>query len=367
MVMIDRQVIKERVKKVSNILQKKNISFFLLTSQANVTYVTGFLGHESWAVFTPDRTYLLTDSRYIEEAEKECPLCKIILRKITLHDSFAEVIQNYKNVRTVAVEDCTSLMDFNLLKKKVKARLQTVSKIVEPVRSIKDAGELGDIKRAIQITAMALKDTLKALRVGMTENEATGLLDYNFRKNGGRNGFDTIMAFGPNGSRCHHQPGSRKLKANDTVLIDFGAEYNHYRCDVTRTFLVGRPNSYFEKVYRAVLDAQQSAIRLIRPGLSNKEPERTARQVIEKYGLPPYQHGTGHGFGLVIHEVPFLSIRSKERLAEGMVLTVEPGIYLPEQLGVRIEDNVLITKTGCKVLTGVFKKDYKSICLGDIR
>ena len=365
--MIDKQVIKERVKKVRRILKKKNIKFLLLTSQANVSYVTGFLGHESWAVFTPDNTYLLTDSRYIEQAEKECPLCKLILRKITIQDSLAEVIKSYKNVRTVAIEDCTSLRELGLIKKKIKARLQTVSKIVEPVRSIKDDSELANIQRAIKITHSALQETLRGLRVGMTENEAAGLLDYNFRKFGGRNGFDTIMAFGVNGSRCHHQPGRTKLKANDTVLIDFGAEYNHYRCDITRTFLVGRANPFFEKVYKAVFEAQRAAIGLIRPGQSNKEPERTARKVIETYGLPPYQHGTGHGFGLVIHEDPFLSIRSKERLAEGMILTVEPGIYLPGKLGVRIEDNALITKTGCKILTGIFRKDYKSICLGEIK
>ncbi len=135
---------------------------------------------------------------------------------------------------------------------------------------------------------------------------------------------------------------------------------------MTRTFLVGEPNPLFEKVYKTVKAAQAAAMAQIKPGASNKIPEKMARETISKNGLPPYQHGTGHGFGLEIHEEPFLAIKSKDFLKEGMVLTMEPAIYLPGQMGVRIEDNVIVTRTGCKLLTGIISKEYTDICLGKI-
>ncbi len=364
---MNKLIISKRLRLIRQLLKKKKISCFLTTNQANVTYITGFLGHDSWAVIAPNNVYLLTDSRYFEQAQNQCPSCKIIQRKTTLHDSFAELIKKQKHLRSVAVENSISINDYKNLQKKTKVRFHTVSKIIEPARSIKDKFELSAIKKAIQITALALNQTLRNLRVGISENEAAGMMDYNFRKFGGRNGFDTILAFGANASRCHHQPGTRKLKKNDTILIDFGAEYNHYRCDLTRCFLVGEPNPYFQKVYNVVKEAQAVAIKLIRPRMSNKEPERAAREVIRKHNLPPYQHGSGHGFGLVIHEDPFLSVLSKDKLKKGMVLTIEPGIYIPGKIGVRIEDNVLVTENGCKILTNSVTKNYKDICLGKLR
>jgi Xaa-Pro aminopeptidase len=362
--MIDSKLVQRRVQAVRRLMKKKNINCLLLTKPANVTYLTGFLGHDAWAVVTPTNTYLLTDSRYIEQAEKECVRCKPILRKETLHNTLAALVKELKTIRTVAVEETIGLKDFRQLEKMVKARLRIVSKIAEVGRSIKDAFEIASIKAAIQISAKALKETLKFLRPGVTENEAAGFLDYQFRRFGGKNGFETILAFGPNASRPHHQPGAAKLKKNDAVLVDFGGEFNHYCCDITRTFLVGRPNPFFEKVYKAVKEAQAAAITQIRPGTPNKLPEAVARETIRRYGLPPYQHGTGHGFGLEVHEEPFLSIKSKEKMEEGMVLTVEPGIYIPGKIGVRIEDDCLVTKTGCRILTGSVSKEYADICLG---
>lgn len=364
--MIDKELIKRRVGAVRTAMRKKQIVSLLLVKVPNVTYTTGFLGHDSWAFITMNKVYLLTDSRYIEQAEKECVNCKLVLRKDTLHNTLAILVKELKTIRSVAVEDAIGLKDIRLLEKMVKARLRIVSKIVEPSRSIKDSFELASIKAAIEITAKALKQTVKFLLPGVTENEVAGFLDYQFRRFGGKNGFDTILAFGPNASRPHHQPGLTKLKKNDVVLMDFGAEFNHYRCDLTRTFLVGKPNPFFEKVYNTVKAAQAAAMAQIRPGASNKLPEKMARETISKNGLPPYQHGTGHGFGLEIHEDPFLAIKSKDTLKEGMVLTVEPAIYLPGQMGVRIEDNVIITKNGCKLLTGIMSKEYKDICLGRI-
>jgi Xaa-Pro aminopeptidase len=364
--MIDKKLVQKRVQAVRRLMKKKNINCLLLTKPVNVTYLTGFLGRDSWTVVTPTNTYLLTDSRYIEQAEKECVRCKPILRRETLHNTLAALVKELKTIRTVAVEETIGLKDFRQLEKVAKARLRIVSKIAEPGRSIKDAFEIASIKRAIQISAKALNETLKFLRPGVTENEVAGFLDYQIRLFGGKNAFETIVAFGPNASRPHHQPGAAKLKKNDVVLVDFGGEFNHYCCDITRTFLVGRPNPFFEKVYKAVKEAQDAAIAQIQPGTPNKLPERRAREMIRRYGLPPYQHSTGHGFGLEVHEEPYLAIKSREKLEEGMVLTVEPGIYIPGEIGVRIEDDCLVTKTGCQVLTNTISAKYADICLGKI-
>ena len=250
--MIDSKLIQRRVQAVRRLMKKKNINCLLLTKPANVTYLTGFLGYDAWAVVTPTNTYLLTDSRYIEQAEKECVRCKPILRKETLHNTLAALVKELKTIRTVAVEETIGLKDFRQLEKIVKARLRIASKIVEAGRSIKDAFEIVSIKKAIQISAKAMNETLKFLRPGVTENEVAGFLDYQIRRFGGKIAFETIVAFGPNASRPHHQPGETKLKKNDVVLVDFGGEFNHYCCDITRTFLVGRPNPFFERVYKAV-------------------------------------------------------------------------------------------------------------------
>ena len=351
---MDIKVIKKRTKAIRHLLKKKNIACLVVTKVANVTYTTGFLGDDSWAVVTAGGVYLLTDSRYIEQAQGECPCCKIIQRAGSLSEAAAKLGKKLKSVRTVTVEESTSLADFKALKKNVKARLKSAANIIEPLRSIKDSSELAAIKASIRIAGQALKQTLKYARAGMTENELAGMLDFQIRKFGGRSGFDTIVAFGPNGSRQHHQPGSRKLKKNDCVLIDFGAEYKSYHCDVTRCFVVGRGTTIYKKVYNIVRESQAAAIKLVKAGVEISQLEAAAKKVIAGYDLPVYQHPTGHGLGLEIHEEPSITSKSKGRLQAGMVFTIEPGVYMPGKLGVRIEDDILVTEAGHKILTRKF-------------
>lgn len=345
------EILKRRVKAVRSLMRKKQIACLVATKPANVTYVTGFLGHDSWAVITNRSVYLLTDSRYIEQAQKECPSCRIIQRTDPIPEAAAKLLKKLKSIKPIAIEKSISVADFGALKKNAGIRLKTATDIIESVRSIKDTTELNTIRSAVRISAQALNNTLKRAKTGMTENELAGMLDLEFRRLGGRNGFDTILAFGTNASRPHHQPSGRKLKKNDAILVDFGAEYKNYRCDMTRCFSIGRPNAFFEKVYKVVEEAQHAAIKMIRHGADMKQVDAAARQVIARYDLPVYQHGSGHGFGLEIHENPFLSPKSKGKLQAGMVLTIEPGVYIPGKLGVRLEDNVLVTKNGCKILT----------------
>ena len=348
---MDKDVIKKRINVIRRELNKKNIDCLIVTKPANVTYTTGFLGDDSWAAITKGNVYLLTDSRYTEQAQGECPYCTIIERSNSMSELAAKLVKKLKSVRTITVEKSTSLADFEELKKHVKARFRSVADVIETVRSCKDRSEIVIIEAAATIAAQALKQTLRYIKPGVTENELAGMLDFKIRKLGATNSFPTIVAFGPNASRPHHQPSRKKLKQKDTVLIDFGAKYKGYCSDITRCFAVGGPTTFYKKVYDVVEQAQVAAIKMIKAGVKINRVDAAAREVIDKSDLPVYGHGTGHGLGLEIHESPFLKLKSKGTLKAGEVITIEPGIYIRRQLGVRIEDDVLVTKTGSRILT----------------
>jgi Xaa-Pro aminopeptidase len=353
---MDAGIIKRRIRAIRYQLKKKQTNCLIVTKPANVTYATGFLGDDSWALITNRAVYLLTDSRYTEQAKNECPVCRIIERDKSMVEAAAELLKKLKSVQTVAVEKSVSLATFEVLKKHIKVRLKTVANIIESARSIKDKSEVAAIGAAARIAAQALRQTFAHIKPGITENELAGRLDFQIRKAAATNSFETIVAFGPNASRPHHQPTSRKLKKNDTVLIDFGVRFKGCCCDITRCFVVGRPNPFYKKVYDAVQQAQTAALKMIKAGVAAKKVDAAARRVIRKSGLPVYGHGTGHGLGLEVHEEPVISADSKAKLQPGMVFTIEPAVYIPRKLGIRIEDNILVTKTGYKILTKTFGK-----------
>ena len=240
---------------------------------------------------------------------------------------------------------------YEKLKKDVKARIKPVTGIIEGVRECKDAGEVRAISRAAKIAWEGLSQTLGGLEAGMTESQAAGLLDFQICNIGGRSSFDTIVAFGANASRPHHQPGRKKLKTNDTILIDFGAKYKGYCSDLTRCFVFGAAGKFYHKVYLAVLEAQRAAIKVVAAGVKMSRVDSAAREVLVGYDLPLYGHGTGHGLGLEVHEKPVVASSAKGTLRAGEVITIEPGVYIPGKLGVRIEDDVLVTESGCKILS----------------
>jgi len=348
---MNAEIINKRVRATRREMAKMGVSFLIVTRPANVTYTTGFLGGDSWAVITKGRVYLVTDSRYTEQAQKECVSCKIVERTDTLAGAVAKIAGKRKSAGIPAVEKTTSLALYEQLKKALKTRLKAVSDIIENIRSEKDSSELAAIKTAAAISAKALEETLPYIKPGITESELAGMLDFQIRKLGAKIGFETIVAFGPNASRPHHQPGKRKLKKPDTVLIDFGAAYKSYHSDLTRCFCIGKPTDFFKRVFDVVEQAQAAAISLIKDGADMIEVDVAARKVIAENNLPVYGHGTGHGIGLEIHENPFLKPDGKGTLKAGQILTVEPGIYIPGKLGVRIEDDVLVTETGHKIIT----------------
>jgi Xaa-Pro aminopeptidase len=346
-----KEIISARIQMIRQRLREKNIDILILTSPCNVTYTTGFLGHDSWAVITGRAVHLLTDSRYIEQAQKECPSCKIHQRPANMAPFCTTLIQKSGPHARIAMEDSIAVSQFKSMQKQVKQRIRTVSSLVEAVRAAKDTSELRAIKRAVSIATKALAQTLIQINPGITEIALAGLLDYHIRLQGATNSFNTIVAFGANGSRPHHQPGTRTLRKRDSLLIDFGAQFQGYCSDITRCFVIGRPTALFEKTYAVVQQAQAAAIARIQAGVKLTEVDKAARQVIYQTDLPVYGHGTGHGIGLEIHERPFLKPDTADRLYTGQVITIEPGIYLPGKLGIRLEEDVLVTETGSKILT----------------
>ena len=348
---MNTEIIKNRVRTISRELKKSSVNCLIITKPANVTYVTGFLGEDSWALVINGRSFLVTDSRYTEQAQNECPLCAIVERHEPLADAVANIIKKYKSVENISVENTTSIAEFGVIKKALKTKISPASGVIEKIRMSKDESEIAATKKAAAIATKALANTTPNIKPGMTESEVAGMLDFEIRKLGSTNSFETIVAFGPNASIAHHQPTLKKLRKNDTILIDFGAKYKGYCSDITRCFIMGKPDTFYQKAYDVVEKAQQAAIRNVKAGITIKQLDSIARDIINLSDLPVYGHGTGHGTGLEIHESPFLNPQTKGELQVGQIITIEPGVYIPNVLGIRIEDDCLVTKTGCEILT----------------
>jgi Xaa-Pro aminopeptidase len=348
---MDERGMRRRLAAVAREIKKLGLDGGLFTSAANVTYLTGFLGEDSWALVIGRKVWLLTDSRYTEQAEDECVGCRIVERgKSTLEEAAGKILARHKSVEVFGVENTTSLAQYDLIRKKVKTRSRKMKEIVRDIRSVKEPGEIANIRKANNIGDKAIEQALKHLKAGMTEAELAGMLELEMRRFGGAAAFETIVCYGPNGSRNHHLPGTRKLRKSDTILVDFGVRYRGYCSDKTRCYAVGKVSSKFRKAYDTVARTQAAAIGAISAGARIKDVDAAARKVVKESGFPMFGHGLGHGIGLEVHEQPFLNAKAKGKLSANQVVTVEPGIYIPGKFGIRIEDDVLVTEKGCKII-----------------
>jgi Xaa-Pro aminopeptidase len=351
---------RRRVKQIRRQLDELEADGLIVTTVENVRYLTGFCGHDSWVLVLPRSLTLITDNRYAEQARGECVGCRIIERKDGLVKTVAAILKKQTGVKLLGIEDSCSMALFKSLRKELHVLLLPVKGVVENVRIIKTEDEIRLIRKAIRIAFDAMDWALGLLMPGMTERQLAALYEYRLSEYGAKIGFETIVCFGPNGSRNHHQPGERKLRKNDTILLDFGANYEGYISDTTRSYAFGRVTSFYRRVYETAAKAQAAAIRTIRAGVHVNQVDAAARQIIRDAKLPVYGHGTGHGIGLQVHENPYLSATDKKgRLRAGQIITVEPGIYLPGQLGVRLEDDVLVTKNSGEILSRDERFDVK--------
>ncbi len=352
---MNKKIIKNRVKKVRRLIKNK-ADMFVIIDPANVRYLTGFRGEDSWAAVTGRMVYLITDSRYIEQAQKECIGCRIVNREGNLNEEVSKIFKKSKSLKKLAIEDVISVRTLKELQKKAGKKPKALKDVIESLREIKDKNEITAVRKAGQIAGKALRKVQKYFQKGISESELAGLLDLEIKKQSSFNSFATIVAFGANGSRPHHKPGEKKLRKNDCILIDFGAVYDGYCSDITRCFLVGRAFRNFKTVYNVVLEAQNAAINKVQDGVAVQTVEDAAREIIKNADFTPYGHGTGHGLGLNVHEQPIVSSRVKGKLKAGNIITIEPGVYIPGKVGVRIEDDLLVTKNGCEILTEDIKK-----------
>jgi Xaa-Pro aminopeptidase/Xaa-Pro dipeptidase len=350
-----------RLAAVHAIMAGRGVEALLFLDLKNIRYLTGFSGSDAALLVSEDQTVLLVDGRYTTQARKQTRS----IRVFEYREKAMGIVQIASDLRvkTLGFEAAAITYDFyaNLLKKLKNIKLRAITEDhLGGLRSIKSRGEIAFIKRAVQISTRALEASLPLIKPGVRETDIALELDYRIRQEGAEAlSFETIVASGENGALPHAKPGFRKLKKGDLVVIDFGAVYGGYHSDETCTFGIGRLNRSQKEAYEAVKEAHDRAMDAIRAGAACREIDGIARRCLEKRGYGKYfSHGTGHGIGLDVHETPRLSIASNGDLRDGMVVTVEPGIYIPGRWGIRLEDSVLVKKGGHEVLTR-FPKDLR--------
>lgn len=336
------------------------IDDILVTHLTHVQYLSGFSGSNAALVLSTDLTAAIaTDGRYTTQVAEEVPDLEATIRR----DCAVALLENIEPGRRVGFE--ADYMTVSALEKLEAAcpegvTLVPVRGVIEQQRAIKDPGELEELTGVAELATQALADMLDAgeIRVGRSEIAIAADLEYRMRRLGSeRTSFDTIVASGPNSAKPHHSAGDRVLIDGDLVTIDFGAHRRGFNSDMTRTFVVGKPDAFAEEIYNIVLRAQLAGIEAATPGTALRDIDATCRDIIEEAGYGDYfTHTTGHGVGLDVHEAPMAAARSDETLRENMTLTIEPGIYVPGRGGVRIEDTLLITAGAPKIISGVSKE-----------
>jgi len=348
-----------RRNKLIRSLRAAKVDTLLVSGESNVRYLTGFTGDSSWLYVSRDATVLISDSRYSTQIGDECPGLDSEIRGVgkSMSDATAKVVKAAKASRLgIESDHLTVSMHGSLTDKVTTAELISTSRLVEQLRMVKDKWEQAETRQAIVQAERGIAITRASLRPEQTETEIRYALEAAMRDFGAVGpAFEPIVAVGPTAALPHAHAGQRQVKESSLLLIDWGAATaSGYRSDLTRVFFTGKITKKMKSVYETVLAAQQAAIRKIKPGAICSDIDAIARRMIADAGYGKrFGHGLGHGIGLDIHEAVRLGPECKEVLKPGMIVTVEPGIYLEGQFGVRIEDDVLVTRDGYEVLTSV--------------
>ena len=331
---------------------------FLVTNATNMQYLSGFTGGDSFLLVLPTKAFLITDFRYIKQAQDEITDKSIRIIKQTdgLFKKAGELLHSHRpKVKHLGFEEpALSITSFRELKKWTKGiKLVPDQGAIETLAAIKTPEEITKIRVAIKCAIDGFNQTRRIIKPGLTEKNIANELEYNMRNLGAtRAAFSSIIAVDEQAALPHAPVSDKPVTGRCLVLIDWGACVNEYNSDLTRVLFLGQPLPLAEKVYQIVLDAQLKAIDKVKPGAVIMDIDAAARDYITQKGYGPYfGHSLGHGVGRMVHTMPRISSKNKETLKPGMVFTVEPGIYLPDRTGVRIEDMVLVTDSGCEVLT----------------
>jgi Xaa-Pro aminopeptidase len=358
--------LKVRQKAVRDAMKELKLDGLLFTHPPDLAYLTNFTGEDSIGLVTDKDFFLVTDFRYKEQAEIEAGWLKTSVREGKMAEALAKVLADARIKRVGFEANFTTFGQVHAIDKAVKdlkdapaaASLELVplEDVMTNIRKVKDDHEIDLIRKSVGVAEEAFEAVRGEIKVGLTENYLAGLLEFELRSRGAnKSSFPVIVAAGPNSSLPHYRPGETLVQRDQPLLIDWGALYKGYCSDMTRTLTVGRVSPKIKQIYKVVQEAQEAAVRFMRPGVTTLQADRVARDVIEKAGFGQYfGHGLGHGVGRDIHELPSMrKTGGEEELRPGMILTVEPGIYLPGEGGVRIEDDVLITHSGCEMLSNL--------------
>lgn len=349
----------ERVARIRERLQAEGADVFLISNPVNRRYITGFTGSAGLVWISSTKQAILTDFRYVEQVKAECPGWELI-RIETYNDALEELIKG-ENIRSIVFEEeHVTVKQLREWQDRFAVELKGSSGWVEELRMCKTPAEIEHIRRAAQIGDEAFAELLPNIKSGRTEREIALELEYLMRRKGASAmSFAPIVASGPQSALPHARPGERILSYGDFVVMDFGCVVNGYCSDMTRTIVIGEPEERHLLIYDLVLKAQVEAVEAVAPGKTGAELDAIAREIIAEAGYGDYfGHGLGHSVGLEVHENPRLSKTDQTVLAPGMIVTVEPGVYLPGFGGVRIEDLVVVTEDGHEVLTSSFKELY---------
>ncbi|MEZ0480456.1 M24 family metallopeptidase [Planococcus sp. SSTMD024] len=342
-----------KLMKLREQMQKRELDSLLVTNPYNLRFITGFTGTAGLALITPNDAWFITDFRYTEQAGEQVKEFKVVQAQKGLIDEVARIAQEAAVERLAFEQDYMTFATYSQYQEKLSATLEPVSGLIEKLRMVKSPEELAVLKAAAKIADDAFEHICSYIKAGMTELEVSNELEFFMRSQGATSSsFDIIVASGLRSALPHGVASEKKIEQGDLITLDFGALYNGYVSDITRTVAVGEPSDKLKEIYQVVLDSQVLALEKIKPGMTGIEADAIARDYIKSKGYgEAFGHSTGHGIGLEVHEGPGLSFRSETVLEPGMAVTVEPGIYLPGIGGVRIEDDILITETGNERLT----------------
>ena len=356
-----------RQQRLQSKLKHSGLDALLITYLPNVRYLCGFTGSAAALLISERRSVFLTDGRYTAQARAEVQASRLIITRKASLLAVAEWLR--ENARrfgvhgkwTLGIEaEHLTVADRERLAKSLPASvcLRVLPPWIENARMLKDADELKHIRAAVLLGSQLFGVVLKSIRPGVRESEIAAELEYAARKAGAESmSFETIIASGPRSALPHGRASTAPISSRGFVVCDFGVILAGYCSDMTRTVHVGRPTTEARRIYEAVREAQQAAVAAVTPGVSLGEVDGTARKVLKRNGLGRYfTHSTGHGVGLEIHEAPRVAAGQTEVLKPGMVITIEPGVYIPGKCGLRIEDMVVVTDRGCEVLTPTSKE-----------
>lgn len=334
-------------------MEKVNVDGFLITSTYNRRFMTNFTGSAGVVLISQKEAKFITDFRYIEQAGKQAVDFEIVQHTGTIIEEVGKQAKGMNISKLGFEQDHMTFATYKAYEKAIDGQLMPLSGVIENLRLIKTSSEIKILKEAAAIADAAFTHILDFIRPGVTELDVSNELEFFMRKQGATSSsFDIIVASGVRSALPHGVATGKIIEKGDFITLDYGAYYNGYVSDITRTLAVGKPSEELINIYDIVLEAQLRGMAGIKPGMTGKEADALTRNLIEEKGFGQYfGHSTGHGIGLEVHEGPALSLRSDIILEPGMAVTVEPGIYLPGIGGVRIEDDTIVTLDGNEALT----------------